>query len=93
MIPSILSQQLKQGVKDFLKTTFPVPTPFFHGVVDDLLSEDDKVFKGHYLSIQLLFKKGSGRPDVLPGPYVAATRAKKEVIVTSFGVPSEFLSS
>jgi len=63
MIPSILSQQLKQGVEDFLKTTFPVSTPFFHGVVDDLLSEDDKVFKGPYLSIQLPFKKGSGRPD------------------------------
>ncbi|MDA3918453.1 MAG: DEAD/DEAH box helicase [Deltaproteobacteria bacterium] len=63
MIPSILSQQLKQGVEDFLKTTFPVSTPFFHGVVDDLLSEDDKVFKGPYLSVQLPFKKGSGRPD------------------------------
>jgi len=67
MIPSILSQQLKQGVEDFLRTTFPVSTPFFHGVVDNLLSEDDKVFKGPYLSIQLPFKKGSGRPDFFPG--------------------------
>jgi DEAD/DEAH box helicase domain-containing protein len=33
MIPSILSQQLRQGVEDFLKTTFPVSTPFFHGIV------------------------------------------------------------
>ncbi len=63
MIPSILSQQLKQGVEDFLRTTFPVSTPFFNGVVDDLLSEEDKVFKGPYLSILLPFKKGSGRPD------------------------------
>ncbi len=42
MIPSILSQQLKQGVEYFLKITFPVSTPFFHGIVDKLLSEDDK---------------------------------------------------
>ena len=63
MIPSILSQQLKQGIEDFLRTTFPVSTPFFHGMVDRLLDEEDKVFKGPYLSVQLPFQKGSGRPD------------------------------
>ena len=41
MIPSILSKQLKQGVSDFLKTTFPVSTPFFHGIVERLLDEAD----------------------------------------------------
>jgi DEAD/DEAH box helicase domain-containing protein len=40
MIPSILSQQLKQGIEDFLRTTFPVSTPFFHGMVDKLLDEE-----------------------------------------------------
>ena len=59
MIPSILSQQLRQGVEDFLKTTFPVSTPFFHGIVDRLLSEDEGVFKGPFLSIQLPFRYGS----------------------------------
>jgi len=66
MIPSILSQQLRQGVEDFLRTTFPVSTPFFHGIVDRLLSEDEGVFKGPYLSIQLPFRQGSGRPDFFP---------------------------
>jgi DEAD/DEAH box helicase domain-containing protein len=63
MIPSILSQQLKQGIEDFLRTTFPVSTPFFNGAVDKLLDEEDKVFKGPYLSVQLPFQKGYGRPD------------------------------
>jgi DEAD/DEAH box helicase domain-containing protein len=45
MIPSVLSRQLRQGVEDFLKTTFPVSTPFFHEIVDRLLSEDEGVFK------------------------------------------------
>ncbi len=66
MIPSVLSQQLRQGVEDFLKTTFPVSTPFFHGIVDRLLSEDEGVFKGPYLSIKLPFRQGSGRPDFFP---------------------------
>jgi len=61
MIPSVLSRQLRQGVEDFLKTTFPVSTPFFHGIVDRLLSQDDGVFKGPFLSIQLPFRYGDGR--------------------------------
>ena len=66
MIPSVLSQQLRQGVEDFLKTTFPVSTPFFHGIVDLLLSEDDGVFKGPFLSIQLHFRYGGGRDAPFP---------------------------
>ncbi len=66
MIPSVFSQQLQQGVEDFLKTTFPVSTPFFHGIVDHLLSEDEGVFKGPFLSIQLPFRYGDGRDDPFP---------------------------
>ena len=66
MIPSVLSQQLRQGVEDFLKTTFPVSTPFFHGIVDRLLSEDDGVFKGPFLSIQLPFRYEDGQDDPFP---------------------------
>jgi len=38
MIPSVLAAQLQKGVEDFLKTTFPVSTPFFHGIIDQLLT-------------------------------------------------------
>jgi DEAD/DEAH box helicase domain-containing protein len=40
MIPSVLATQLRRGVEDFLRTTFPVSTPVFHGVVDRLLAEE-----------------------------------------------------
>ena len=51
MIPSVLSSQAKKGVEDFLKTTFPVSTPFFRGVMDRFLEADAGIFKGHYLLI------------------------------------------
>jgi len=47
-----------QGVEDFLKTTFPVSTPFFHDIVDRLLSEFGGAFKGPFLSIQRPFRNG-----------------------------------
>jgi DEAD/DEAH box helicase domain-containing protein len=39
MIPSVLAHQVRQGVADFLETTFPVSTPFFHGMLQRLLAE------------------------------------------------------
>ena len=66
MIPSILSRQLRQGVSDFLKTTFPVSTPFFNGIVERLLNSKGGVFKGPYLSIQLPFLQGIKGPDYFP---------------------------
>ena len=59
MIPSVLSQQLRQGVEDFLKITFPVSTPFFHNIVDCLFAEDGGVFKGPFHSIQPPFRYAS----------------------------------
>ena len=66
MIPSVLAQHVEQGIKDFLRTTFPVSTTFFHGIIDRLLAEDEGIFKGPYVSIQLPFRQGSGRPDYFP---------------------------
>lgn len=66
MIPSVLAYQLRTGVEDFLSTTFPISTPFFHGMLDRLLAEDGGVFKGPFLSIQLPFREGSGGPDFFP---------------------------
>ncbi len=69
MLPSVLSRQIEQGVKDFLRTTFQVTTPFFHGVVDQLLDREEGVFKGPYLSLQLPFLRHQPKerpfPDVV----------------------------
>ena len=66
MIPSVLSQQLHQGITDFLKTTFPVSTTFFHGIVDRLLEEKEGIFKGPFLTLQLPFRMGEGKTEFSP---------------------------
>ena len=66
MIPSVLTQQVQHGVEDFLCTTFPISTPFFHGLLDRLFAEEGGVFKGPYLSIQLPFRQSTSGPDFFP---------------------------
>jgi len=66
MIPSVLSSQGQKGVEDFLKTTFPISTPFFHGVMDRFLGGDGGIFKGPYLSIKLPYQKSAIAPDFFP---------------------------
>ncbi|MBI4917346.1 MAG: DEAD/DEAH box helicase [Acidobacteria bacterium] len=66
MIPSVLAQHVRKGVEDFLETTFPVSSPFFHGMLERLLAEEGGVFKGPYLSLQLPFLHGEGRADRFP---------------------------
>lgn len=69
MIPSVLASQLKQGVEDFLRTTFPVSTPFFHGILDRLLAEPESLFQGPFLDLQLPFQMGES--DTAPFPNIA----------------------
>ncbi|MDO9528357.1 MAG: DEAD/DEAH box helicase [Syntrophales bacterium] len=66
MIPSVLAQHVRQGVEDFLRTTFPVSTPFFNGLIENLFTEDGGIFKGPYLSIQLPFRQGKEGSDFFP---------------------------
>ncbi len=57
MIPSVLSNQVRRGVADFLRTTFPVSTPFYRGVMERFLGEDGGgIFKGPYISIKLPYR-------------------------------------
>jgi DEAD/DEAH box helicase domain-containing protein len=66
MIPSVLARHVEQGIKDFLRTTFPVSTPFFSNMLERLLNEPGNVFKGPYLDIQLPFQQGKGGSDYFP---------------------------
>jgi len=81
MIPSVLSSQVRKGVEDFLKTTFPVSTPFFHGVMERFLGDGSGVFKGPFLSIKLPYRTSSIGQDFFPGiplpfaPYLHQERA------------------
>jgi DEAD/DEAH box helicase domain-containing protein len=66
MIPSVLANHVRRGVEDFLRTTFPISSPFFHGLLDRLIEQDGSVFQGPYLSIQLPFLPGKSGPDYFP---------------------------
>lgn len=58
MIPSVLAGHVEQGIKDFLRTTFPVTTPFFSNILENFLAEPGNVFKGPFLDIQLPYQQG-----------------------------------
>ncbi|MCP4157080.1 MAG: DEAD/DEAH box helicase [bacterium] len=81
MIPTVLAGQMKQGVEDFLDTTFPVSTPFFHSIIQDFLEKEGNLFKGPFLSILLPFITSEGKRDFFPDipltydPYLHQTKA------------------
>lgn len=68
-----------------MRTTFPVSTPFFHGLLDRLIEEEGSIFKGPYLSIQLPFRQGREGADFFPDvplpfpPYLHQERAFKRL--------------
>ena len=66
MIPSVLTDQLITGVKDFLTTTFPSSTPAFFDMMKDFVDEKGKLFKGPYVSVALPFKKGVVKTNLFP---------------------------
>nr|MBP6323279.1 DEAD/DEAH box helicase [Fusobacteriaceae bacterium] len=56
MIPSIVIKQLKNGLVEYLDTTFPISNELFSGTIYNFITEKDKVFKEPYLSVKLPFK-------------------------------------
>ena len=53
MNPSVLAQQLKQAVNDYLRLSFATTTPYFEGMLERFIGAPDGVSKGPYLSIKL----------------------------------------
>ncbi len=49
MQPLILAEQTRQGVADFLETTFPATTPGFEDLVARFLAEPGNLAKGPYV--------------------------------------------
>lgn len=66
MLPSIIDTQLRNGVRDYLRTTFPVTTPLFSSLIEDLVTDQDRMFKGPYISLGLPYLQGDAGTDVIP---------------------------
>jgi DEAD/DEAH box helicase domain-containing protein len=70
MIPSVIGAQVRRGIEEFLRTTFPITNPFFDGALENLLARPGEVFRGPYVSLKLPFQPSHGQQrfftDTLP---------------------------
>ena len=66
MLPSILSEQVLTSLKSFITTGFETQTPLFKGMFTRFTEEQNKFFKGAYLSIDLPFLKGKSDENYFP---------------------------
>lgn len=66
MIPSVIASLVRQGIEDFLETTFPISTPQFAGIVERLVKVDGSVFQGPYFSLKLPFRNGNSGMGYFP---------------------------
>ena len=66
MIPSVISQQVQWGLKDYLKTTYPTNDPFFGKMFRDFLDDDTQLFRGPYISLKLPFASGNAGINYFP---------------------------
>ena len=60
MIPSVIASQIRFGLEDYLRATFPVETPFFQGMFDRFFEQGNQLFRGPYLNLKLPFRLGEG---------------------------------
>jgi DEAD/DEAH box helicase domain-containing protein len=67
VLPSVLASQVRRGIEDFLRTTFPIHTPSFDGVMERLLDAASReIFTGPYVSVKLPFRPGTHGRDYFP---------------------------
>jgi DEAD/DEAH box helicase domain-containing protein len=68
MLPTVISREVEEGIKSFLRTTFPSSTPTFEHTLETFLSEPGQVFKGPYYSLRLPFRPAP--PGALPFEHI-----------------------
>jgi DEAD/DEAH box helicase domain-containing protein len=69
MLPTVISREVEEGIKSFLRTTFPSSTPTFEHTLETFLNEPGQVFKGPYYSLRLPFRPAP--PGKLPFDEIA----------------------
>ncbi|NBG88128.1 DEAD/DEAH box helicase [Isachenkonia alkalipeptolytica] len=63
MLPSTLASQLKQGLSDYIETTFLMTNPTFLGSLKKLVETKGAVFHEPYISVKLPFRVADEIPD------------------------------
>jgi DEAD/DEAH box helicase domain-containing protein len=62
MLPTVISSEIEEGIKSFLRTTFPPSTPAFEHTLNEFLGKPGQVFKGPYYGLRLPFRPASSGP-------------------------------
>lgn len=81
MIPSVLATQFREGLTDYVETTFPVTSPIFEGSIRRFLEKKDAFFHEPFISVKLPFRvaeHGNERFEAIHSdyaPYVHQNRA------------------
>lgn len=81
MIPSVLATQFREGLTDYVETTFPVTSPIFDGSIRRFLEKEDAFFHEPFISVKLPFRVAEGGLDRFEAihsdyaPYVHQNRA------------------
>lgn len=81
MLPSVLAEQLQDGLRDYIDTTFPITNPVFKDSLSKMLRTPDAVFHEPYVAVRLPFRTHEGDTDIfksinLPyAPYVHQYKA------------------
>lgn len=67
MLPTLVANEMREAVSQFLRSAFPIATPFFqqtenapagaHALIEDLINRPGALFKGPYLDIKLPFRQ------------------------------------
>jgi len=56
MLPSLVARDVIEGIKSYLRTTFPPATPAFENTLEEFLAQPGRVFKGPYYELRLPFR-------------------------------------
>jgi len=67
MIPSLVAQDIIEGLSQYLITGFEPSNPTFRGIVRTFLDQPGSLHKGPYLSLGLPFRPGAGDRNRFPG--------------------------
>ena len=80
MIPSVLATQFREGLTDYMETTFPVTSPIFEGSIRRFLEKEDAFFHEPFVSVKLPFRvaeHGNERFDAIHSEYAPYVHQNK----------------
>ena len=66
ILPLALAREIKEGVKEFLHTSFKPSTPGFENLITDFTSEPDNLFRGPYIGVDLPFSTTATDEEYFP---------------------------